>query len=147
MNKRMVDYYLRLAEETARLSRAVKLQVGAIIVTQDDALLYGWNGTPSGRNGGWDNNCEMALEDGSLKTYDYVLHAEQNAISKLAKSTLSGRDATLFLTHSPCINCAKSVYQSGITSVYYLEDYRCDDGVLFLRNCGVNIQKVIHDKY
>lgn len=134
----MVDYYLRLAEETAQLSRARKLQVGAIIVTADDAILYGWNGTPTS----WDNSCEQELEDGSLKTFDYVLHAEANAISKLAKSTLSGRGATLFLTHSPCIHCAKSVFQAGIESVYYLEEYRSRDGVLFLQQCGVNVQKI-----
>ena len=143
MNTRMVDYYLDLARRTAQLSRAEKLKVGCVIVTTDDAMLYGWNGTPSG----WDNVCEYELADGSLKTFDHVLHSEMNALSKLAKSTLSGRGASLFLTHSPCIHCAKAVYQSGIENVYYLEEYRSRDGVVFLQQCGVSVQKVIHDKY
>jgi dCMP deaminase len=82
------------------------------------------------------------MEDGSLKTYDSVLHAESNSCAKLAKSTLSGKGASLFVTHSPCIHCAKLVYQAGITHVFYLEDYRSTDGVLFLQQCGVNIQKI-----
>jgi len=135
---RLVNYYLDLAKRTAELSRAKKLKVGAIIVTADDALVYGWNGTPTG----WDNTCEEVLTDGSLKTFDYVLHAEMNAISKLAKSTLSGRGASLFLTHSPCIHCAKSVFQAGIEHIYYLEDYRSHDGVVFLQQCGVNVRKI-----
>lgn len=134
----MVEYYLDLARRTAELSRAEKLKVGCVIVTTDDAILYGWNGTPTG----WDNVCEFTQEDGSLKTFDYVLHAEMNCLSKLAKSTLSGKGASLFLTHSPCLNCAKAVYQSGIENIYYAEDYRSDDGVIFLRQCGINIQKV-----
>lgn len=134
----MIEYYLDLATRTAKLSRAEKLKVGCVIVTTDDAILYGWNGTPSG----WDNCCEYELEDGSLKTFDYVLHAESNCLAKLAKSTLSGRGASLFLTHSPCIQCAKMVYQAGIENVYYLEDYRCDSGVHFLRQCGVNVQQI-----
>jgi dCMP deaminase len=143
MNQRMVDYYLRLAKETASLSRAVKLRVGAIIVTADDAIVYGWNGMPAkSKTYLWDNVCEYEIADGSLKTFDEVLHAEANALSKLAKSTLSGRSASIFCTHSPCINCAKMIYQAGITSMYYLEDYRCDSGVVFLQRCGVNISKV-----
>jgi len=138
MKPRMIDYYMDLAETTAQLSRAVKLKVGAVIVTTDDAILYGWNGQPAG----WDNQCEFVLDDGSLKTYDSVLHAESNCLMKLAKSTLSGRGASLFQTHSPCIHCAKMIYQAGIVQVYYRDDYRCDEGVEFLKRCGVNIQKV-----
>lgn len=141
MKTRMVEYYLDLAKRTSLLSRAEKLKVGCVIVTTDDAILYGWNGTPTG----WDNVCEEVLEDGSLKTFDYVLHSEMNALSKLAKSTLSGRGASLFLTHSPCIHCAKAVYQSGIENVYYLEEYRSRDGVLFLQRCGVNVQRIDAD--
>jgi len=170
MKQRMIEYYLRLARETSKLSRAVRLQVGAIIVTSDDCVLYGWNGTPTG----WDNNCENRVwmdcdaggwldpleietrwpyeeysdEDPTaligryyLKTKDEVLHAEMNAMMKLAKSTLSGKDATLFMTHSPCIHCAKAIYQSGISSVYYIDDYRSNDGVEFLGKCGVVTKK------
>lgn len=138
MKTRMTDYYMSLAWRTAELSRAVKLKVGCVLVTPDDAMLMGFNGTPAG----WDNNCEYELADGSLKTYDYVLHAEANAISKLAKSTLSGKGASLYLTHSPCIHCAKIIYQAGITNVYYAEEYRSRDGVVFLQQCGVNILQV-----
>jgi len=138
MKSRMIDYYMSLADTTAQLSRAVKLKVGAVIVTTDDAILYGWNGQPAG----WDNQCEFLLEDGSLKTHDSVLHAESNALMKLAKSTLSGRGASLFQTHSPCIHCAKLIYQAGIVQVYYRYDYRCDDGVEFLKKCGVEVKKV-----
>jgi dCMP deaminase len=168
MNDRMTQYYLRLAQETANLSRAVRLQVGAVIVTKDDALLYGWNGTPAG----WDNECEerVWMQDAGgwlnpdeieaiwpyvddsnksvitkryrLKTKPEVLHAEANACMKLAKSTLSGNAASLFTTHSPCIQCAKLIYQAGIKNVYYLEEYKSDDGILFLQQSNVNIKKV-----
>lgn len=138
MKSRMIDYYMSLADTTAKLSRAEKLKVGAVIVTTDDAILYGWNGQPAG----WDNQCEFVLEDGSLETYPSVLHAEMNCLSKLAKSTLSGRGASLFLTHSPCINCAKAVYQSGIIQVYYRHDYRCTEGVQFLKWCGTEVLKI-----
>lgn len=77
-----------------------------------------------------------------LKTKDEVLHAEMNAISKLAKSTLSGVDAVLFCTHNPCINCAKAIYQTGIREVYYKNNYRLDEGIHFLKKVGVKILKV-----
>lgn len=127
-----------IALRVSKMIYARRLAVGAVILTKDDAMLYGWNGMPAG----WDNNCEYHLEDGSLKTNPEVLHAEMNALSKLAKSTLSGRDATLYLTHSPCINCAKAVYQAGITTVYFKTDYRSDEGAEFLKKCGVVVEKI-----
>ena len=141
MNQRMIEFYLDLAKRTAQLSRAKKLQVGCVLVTTEDALLYGWNGMPAAGRGGWLNQCEYELEDGSLKTYDHVLHAESNALMKLAKSTLSGIGSSLFCTHSPCIHCAKLIYQAGIVSVHYIEDYRCDHGVEFLKQCEVEVIK------
>jgi dCMP deaminase len=94
---------------------------------------------------GWDNNCEDKVwtQDGdySLKTKPEVLHAESNAIAKLAKSTNSGLGADLFVTHSPCIHCAKLIHQSGISRVYYGENYRDDAGIKFLKQSGVDVEK------
>lgn len=135
MKQRMIDYYMDVAFRTAELSRAVKLKVGAVVVTVDDCVLYGWNGTVAGA----DNSCECILEDGSLKTLDTVLHAENNCLMKLAKSTLSGKGASLFQTHSPCMDCAKLIYQAGIVSVHYAIDYRCDRGIEFLNQCGITV--------
>ena len=99
---------------------------------------------------GWDNNCEYEeiyeykLNDTiyELKTRPEVLHAETNAIAKLAKSTESGLNATLFVTHAPCLDCAKLVYQSGINSVYYRNIYRSGDGLKFLEKAGVQVEKI-----
>lgn len=130
------------AEHFADLSTARRLHVGAIIVKDDRIISIGYNGTPSG----WDNNCEdeIRYEDGGvvLKTKPEVLHAETNAIAKLARSTESGDGATMFITHAPCLDCAKLVYQSGISTVYYRNDYKLDAGINFLRQAGVKIEKV-----
>jgi dCMP deaminase len=95
---------------------------------------------------GWDNDCEVTVwkSDGSreLKTKPEVLHAETNAISKLAKSSESGAGATIFITHAPCLDCAKLIYQSGINSVFYRSAYRSDDGVQFLKQSGVNVSQI-----
>lgn len=134
---------MKVAETFAELSSARRLHVGAIIVKEDRIISIGYNGMPSG----WDNNCEDEKyeEDGfhiTLKTKPEVLHAETNAIAKLAKSTESGLGATLFVTHSPCLDCAKLVFQSGINSVYYRNSYRNDDGLQFLEKAGVTINKI-----
>ena len=97
---------------------------------------------------GWDNTCEDFLsEDGEVipnvtKTKPEVLHAETNAIAKLAKSNESGLGATLFVTHAPCLDCAKLVYQSGISSVYYRNSYRNEDGLRFLEKAGIGVEKI-----
>lgn len=136
----------------AELSHAKRLHVGAIIVKEDRIISIGYNGMPSG----WDNVCEyeekvMMSEfgkgtwiekTGQLKTKPEVLHAETNAIAKLARSTESGEGATLFVTHSPCIECSKLIYQSGISTVYYGEDYRDDAGINFLKLSGVTVEKI-----
>ena len=130
------------ASRTAQLSHARRLQVGAVIVKDDSVISYGYNGMPAG----WDNNCEDTVwhSDGerTLKTKPEVLHAESNAIAKLAKSNNSGSGADLFVTHSPCIDCAKLIYQSGISSVWYRENYRDDAGLNFLTKSGVEVNKV-----
>lgn len=134
---------MKVAETFAELSSARRLHVGAIVVKDDRIISIGYNGMPSG----WDNNCEdeQYEEDGfhvTLKTKPEVLHAETNAIAKLAKSTESGLGATLFVTHSPCLDCAKLVFQSGINSVYYRNSYRNEDGIRFLEKAGVTINKI-----
>ena len=133
---------MKVAESFAELSSARRLHVGAIIVKDDRIISIGYNGMPSG----WDNNCEDETIDErwyvTLKTKPEVLHAETNAIAKLAKSTESGLGATLFVTHAPCLNCAKLVYQSGINTVYYRNTYRSIDGINFLEKCGVKVVKV-----
>jgi len=126
------------ARRAAQLSPARRLNVGAVIVKDDTVISYGYNGMPAG----WDNNCEHILEDGTLKTNPEVLHAESNAVSKLAKSTNSGLGADLFVTHSPCLECAKLIYQSGIRRVFYAEDYRDDSGIQFLNKSGVTVEKL-----
>lgn len=137
------------AKVFAELSHARRLKVGAIVVKEDRIISIGYNGMPSG----WDNVCENetvelysgfegAIHRTVLKTKPEVLHAETNAIAKLARSTESGEGATMFITHSPCIECSKLIYQSGISTVYYGEDYRDDTGIKFLEKSGVEISKL-----
>ena len=135
------------AERFAQLSHARRLHVGAIVVKDDRIISIGYNGMPSG----WDNNCEdeIVVEadvgedyDIVLKTKPEVLHAETNAIAKLAKSNESGMGATLFITHAPCLDCAKLIYQSGIGSVLYRNSYRDTSGVSFLEKSGVEVKQV-----
>jgi dCMP deaminase len=136
--------YLDLATRISEMSYAQRLHVGVVIVKDNNIISFGWNGMPSG----WDNKCEDAIglpyygEEPTLKTKPEVLHAEQNALSKLAKSTESGDGASMFITHSPCLDCAKLIYQSGIKSVYYRNTYRSDDGIKFLEKCNVNVEKI-----
>ena len=132
------------AARTAQLSHARRLQVGAVIVKDDSVISYGYNGMPAG----WGNNCEdeVIVEQDekfirTLKTKPEVLHAESNAIAKLAKSNNSGLNADLFVTHMPCLNCAKLIYQSGIRRVYFGANYRDDAGVKFLESSGVVVTK------
>jgi dCMP deaminase len=130
--------HMRAAHIYAELSTARRLKVGALVVKDDRIISIGYNGMPKG----WDNNCENELEDGTIKTKPEVLHAETNAIAKLARSVESGLDADLFVTHSPCLDCAKLIYQSGIKRVYYANAYRDDSGVIFLKNSGVEVTKL-----
>jgi len=143
MKEKFIEAYMQTAETFAKLSSARRLHVGAIVVKDDRIISIGYNGMPSG----WDNNCEEELkwpngEIRYLKSKPEVLHAETNAIAKLARSTESGLGASLFVTHAPCLDCAKLVYQSGINSVYYRESYRSDDGINFLLKAGVEVNKL-----
>ena len=128
--------YLRLALSWAKLSQCTRKQVGAIIVKDELIISDGFNGTPAG----FDNCCEN--EEGL--THWYVLHAEANAILKVAKSTNNCKGATLYLTHSPCRDCSKLVLQSGISRVVYQEAYKDPAGIDFLKNAGVQVLNIAH---
>ena len=136
---------MKTAETFAELSHARRLHVGAIVVKDDRIISIGYNGMPAG----WDNNCEDTVQHSddtiTLKTKPEVLHAETNAIAKLAKSNESGLNASMFITHAPCLDCAKLIYQSGITSVFYRDAYRSEDGIQFLTKSKVNVTQVQHD--
>jgi dCMP deaminase len=126
--------YLRMAVEWAKLSHCKRRQVGALIVRDRMIISDGYNGTPSG----FENFCE----DDKGYTKWYVLHAEANAILKVAGSTQSCRDATLYITMSPCKDCSKLIHQSGIKRVVYIEGYKDDSGLQFLEKAGVVIEQI-----
>lgn len=142
MKQKLLNAYMKTAETFAECSTAVRLHVGAIVVKEDRIISIGYNGMPSG----WDNNCEdeyvNEIGESLLRTKPEVIHAETNAIAKLARSTESGNGATLFVTHAPCLDCAKLVYQSGINSVFYRNSYRSEDGIQFLEKAGVTVEKI-----
>ena len=143
MKKKFRDAYMKTAETFAELSSARRLHVGAIIVKDDRIISIGYNGMPSG----WDNNCEndFGLDfngNRTLVTKPEVLHAETNAIAKLARSNESGLGSTMFITHAPCLDCAKLVYQSGISTVYYRNSYRDEVGLQFLQKAGLTVEKI-----
>lgn len=138
MKEKFKRAYMKTAQTFAELSSAQRLHVGAIVVKDDRIISIGYNGMPAG----WSNVCEDVTEDGSLKTKPEVLHAETNAIAKLARSNESGSGADLFVTHSPCLECAKLIYQAGIKNVYYANNYRDDAGIKFLNKSGVNVEEL-----
>jgi dCMP deaminase len=157
MKQKFIDAHMASAEVYSRLSSAKRLQVGCVVVKDNTIIGIGYNGMPSG----WTNDCEMKVyatewsidndiwdyqeEDGTqynLKTRPEVLHAETNALAKIARSTNSSEGASLFVTHAPCIDCAKLIHQSGINSVYYRNSYRDELGINFLKQCKVKVTKV-----
>lgn len=139
---------MKTAKLFAELSSAKRKKVGAIIVKDDRIISIGYNGMPAG----WDNNCEDEVVDyfsdripiTTLKTKPEVLHAELNAIGKLARSNESGEGATMFVTCAPCMDCAKMIYASGIKEVFYAEDYRDQSGLEFLMRCIISV-RLLHD--
>jgi dCMP deaminase len=138
MKEKLILAYMDVAYRFAELSHARRLHVGAIIVKDDRIISIGYNGMPAG----WENNCELTQDDGTLVTRPEVLHAEMNALMKLAKSTESGNTASIFVTHAPCMDCAKSIYQAGILEVYYSEEYRSSNGIAFLKQCDIKVRKI-----
>jgi dCMP deaminase len=150
MKQKFIDAFMDTAVRFSDLSSAVRLKVGAIIVKDDRIISIGYNGMPSG----WTNVCEDVVDvqpsdarydyenfTKELKTKPEVIHAEANAIAKLAKSHESGDGSTMFLTHAPCMDCAKQIFTAGIKQVFYKEDYRSKDGVVFLQQCDVKVAK------
>ena len=133
MNK-FDDKYIKMAEIWAGNSYCKRRQVGALLVKDRMIISDGYNGTPSG----FENTCED--ENGATKPY--VLHAEANAITKVAKSGNSSQDATLYVTAAPCIECSKLIIQAGIKRVVYKDEYRLMDGVELLRKAGIEVEKV-----
>ena len=145
------------AKRFAELSYARRLHVGAIVVKNDRIISIGYNGMPAG----WDNDCEDRVyanewsidndiwthqdENGrpyNLETKPEVLHAERNALDKLAKGTEGGDGADMFITHSPCLECAKSILGAGIKRVWFSEQYRDDSGLTFLEKSGIIVEQV-----
>jgi dCMP deaminase len=133
MKQKWIDAFMDTAERFAQLSSAVRLQVGAVVVQDNRIISIGYNGMPSG----WTNVCENEL--GTTK--DEVIHAEANAIIKLARDGESGNGASLFCTHAPCVHCAKLIYGAGIKNVYYRNSYRDTSGIEFLNKCEINVEK------
>ncbi|MBE7633196.1 dCMP deaminase family protein [Tenacibaculum finnmarkense genomovar finnmarkense] len=134
LNKKQLKYdkaYLKMAQEWGKLSHCKRKQVGAIMVKDRMIISDGYNGTPSG----FENYCED--EEGYTKWY--VLHAEANAILKVAASTQSCKGATLYITLSPCQQCSKLIHQAGIKRVVYAEDYKDTSGVDFLKKAGIEL--------
>ena len=161
MKEKLIDAYMKTAETFAELSHARRLHVGAIVVKDDRIISIGYNGMPAG----WDNNCENTVfvlgkevidtdmvslgytktDNGNwttLKSKPEVLHAERNALDKLARGNEGGLGSTMFITHAPCLECAKSIYGAGISHVFYRDSYRSEDGIQFLTKCGVSIEKL-----
>ncbi|QGY44336.1 CMP deaminase [Maribellus comscasis] len=129
--------YLKMAEIWAQNSYCKRRQVGALIVKGKMIISDGYNGTPSG----FENICE----DENNKTKPYVLHAEANAITKVAKSNNSSDGATLYVTSSPCLECSKLIIQAGIKRVVFTENYRLEDGINLLRRANVEVEQVESD--
>ena len=166
IKEKYLGTYMKTAKLFAEHSSAVRKKVGAVIVKDDRIISIGYNGMPAG----WDNDCEytefMPVNDPTAKFQDYpflgtfwinghnvdrryrlrtkpeVLHAESNAIAKLAKSSESGDGASMFITCAPCIDCAKMIYQSGIKEIFYGEEYRNNDGIEFLNKCGLSVKQL-----
>ena len=135
MNHNKFDLaYLKMAKEWAKLADCERKKVGALIVKDRMIISDGYNGTPSG-----EENC---CEDEGGKTHWYVLHAEANAILKLASSTQSAKGATLYLTLSPCKECSKLILQSGIKRLVYIDQYSDTEGLKFLENAQVEVLQI-----
>jgi dCMP deaminase len=162
MKTKFINAHMKAAEVYAELSTAKRLQVGCVIVKDNTIIGIGYNGMPSG----WDNNCEeteyilkdecyytefQMKENGysetahgwsKMRSKREVLHAETNCLMKVARSTNSSEGASLFVTHAPCLDCAKIIHQAGIKEVYYKNAYRTEEGVYFLDKCGIHVHKL-----
>jgi len=155
MPKKIDHAHMKAAEAYAELSHARRLKVGAIVTKNDRVISIGYNGTPAG----WDNNCELEVRNEfeyyvdnggekyngatiDLLTKDEVIHAEANAIGKLARSSESGEDATMYITHAPCLECSKLIHVAGINKVFYRNQYRNTNGIEFLNQCKIEVEQI-----
>jgi dCMP deaminase len=156
MKQKWINAFMDTAERFAQLSSAKRLHVGAVVVKDNRIISIGYNGMPSG----WTNECETKIycDDGDWKeqtdklhdewityklvTKDEVIHAEANAILKLARDGESGNSSSLFCTHAPCVQCAKMIYGAGIKKLYYRHQYRDTSGIEFLEKCGIEAEHV-----
>ena len=150
LNSKHIHAHMKSAFNYADCSTAEKLKVGCVLVKDDRIISIGYNGMPPG----WSNTCETLsffnefgkqLPSQVLVTKPEVLHAEENAITKLARSTESGEGATAFITHAPCLSCAKLLYSSGIVEVYYVHEYRDTAGIYFLKQCKIGVNQFADD--
>ncbi len=150
MKQKWISAFMDTAERFAELSSAIRLKVGAVVVKDNRIISIGYNGMPAG----WTNECEHVVNVNpsdprynyehftkELKTKDEVIHAEANAISKLARDGERAAGATMFCTHAPCIQCAKIIYGAGINTFYYRNTYRDNDGLEFLEKCNIEVKQ------
>ena len=149
MKEKFKKAYIDVAFRFAELSHARRLKVGAIVVKDNRIISIGYNGMPTG----WDNDCEDesvelysgyegAIHRTVLKTKPEVIHAESNAIGKLARSSESGDGATMYITHAPCFDCAKLIHVAGINKVFYHVPYRSTYGIDFLKKCKIEVEQI-----
>ena len=133
--KKYIDAFMNMACEFSKTSEAKRLQVGCLIVNNGQIISVGVNGTPTG----WDTN---VCENHNNETEWFVRHAEVNALSKIRKSSLSSVGAELYVTHSPCRNCALEIIDSEISKVYYKVGYRDSTGILLLKSYGIDVEQI-----
>lgn len=128
---------MTIADDCSQMSHARRKKVGAVLIQGDNIISHGWNGTPSGD----DNNCEHELENGELVTKPEVTHAEMNVFGKLLDSPqpVSTKNSTLYVTLSPCMECAKLIKRAGVSTVIYRDQYKSEDGIKHLTERGVNV--------
>lgn len=142
MKQKWIEAFMDTAERFSQLSSAKRLQVGACVVKDNRIISIGYNGTPAG----WSNECEEVVyriaQEPTTRTKDEVIHAEANAILKLARDGERGDGSDLFITHAPCIDCAKLIYGAGVRKVYYRNSYRDRAGLDFLEKCGIISEQV-----
>ena len=144
MKPKHIRAHMRAAYAYADCSTAEKLKVGCVLVKDHRIISIGYNGMPSG----WTNECETQFMTGNgtadhieLITKPEVIHAEANAVAKLARSNESGQDSVAFITHAPCLSCAKLLYSAGVSEVVYSQSYRDTVGVDFLETCGIHVSQ------
>ena len=131
--KRYEALYIDIAQRISDMSHAERLKVGCVLVNDDNILSFGFNGAPAG--------FENACEDSDGTTLPHVLHAESNCISKVAKTPMSSEGATLYCTHSPCMDCSKLIAQAGIKKVIYASKYREDSGIYLLKSLDIDVEQ------